>query len=432
MNLFLSKIRNREYLIYIIVFFCSVLVTSLFLILLPESFSANQSSDFTSSYEPLARNLLLGNGYSVDGSNFYTFYPPGFPLILAGQIWIARVFSLPERSVDLASNVFLVAFTLTIFFHLTSKITTKMSALITTGLLMTYPFLLWLTKQPNSEIPFITFLFLSFSIFLSASLWKKYHSLWFLLSGLLLGISILIRPIAVFFPLVFVVSIFVLLSKTTTNNKIFTSLIFIFGVLLVVLPWEAIVYDKTDKVVLISENSSMALRGGLVFAVADDSYKQPVSVPKDVELLMMEIKQDYESFGDKQKIVSFLSEKLVESPIAVLKLFTIKALRSWYATDSQSYENLILLAQIPYIVMIGVGSIIAWRKQGIVRKVMIVIWLITLIDWGMTILVTSTLRYMVPVICLQFMNMAQVPLLFLEKFSPKKNALQPFALQKTP
>ena len=178
---------------------------------------------------------------------------------------------------------------------------------------------------------------------------------------------------------------------------------------------------KTGKVVLISENSSMALRGGLVFAVADKSYKQPVPVPKDVEALMMEIKQDYHSFLNTQTIISYFRGKLVETPGTVFKLFGIKALRSWYATDSQSYENLILLAQIPYIVTIVVGSIIAWLKQGISRRIMIVIWLITLINWGMTILVTSTLRYMVPVICLQFINMAQVPLLLLDKFSKKKS-----------
>lgn len=419
MNLFLSKIRNREYLIYIIVFFCSVLVTSLFLILLPESFSANQSSDFTSSYEPLARNLLLGNGYSVDGSNFYTFYPPGFPLIIAGQFWIARVFSLQEGFVNTASNVFLVALIVTLFFHVARRLTSQLVALITTGLLMTYPFLLWLTKQPNSETPFIAVLFLSFSALLSASLTQKKNKPWFLLSGFLLGLSMLIRPIAVFFPLVFVISIFILLDKTPKKEKLITSLIFLSGVLLAVLPWEISVFNKAGKVVLISENSSMALRGGLVFAVADKSYKQPVPVPKDVEVLMMEIKQDYYSFLDRRSIISFFSEKLVESPGTVFKLFGIKALRSWYATDSQSYENLILLAQIPYIVMIVVGSIIAWRKQGIVRQIMIVIWLITLINWGMTILVTSTLRYMVPVICLQFMNIAQIPLLLVDKFSKK-------------
>lgn len=409
--------KNRKYLIYIVVFLCSVLVTSLFLVLLPDDLRANQSSDFESYYEPLATNLLFGRGYSLDGKNLFTYYPPGFPLIIAGQFWIARVFSLSESIVYLATNVVLVAFTLTIFFHLTSKITTKMSALISTGLLMTYPFLLWLTKQPNSEIPFIAFLFLSFSVFLSASLWKKFNNLWFLLSGLLLGISILIRPIAVFFPLVFVVSIFILFNKTKTKKRLITSLIFIFGVLLVVLPWEAIVYNKTGKVVLISENSSIALRGGLVFAFADDPYKQPVSVPKDVELLMTEIKQDYESFGDQQKIVAFLSEKLVESPITVLKLFTIKALRSWYATDSQSNETFILLAQIPYISLIVIGSIIAWRKKGISRKIVSVIWLVTLCNWAMSILVTSTLRYMVPVICLQFINIAQIPNLLIEKYS---------------
>lgn len=392
-----------------------MLVTSLFLVLLPDDLRADQSGDFKGYYEPLATNLLLGRGYSLDGKRFCTYYPPGFPLIIAGQFWIARVFSLSESIVNLATNVVLVAFTITIFFHLTSKITKKISALIASGLLMTYPFLLWLTKQPNSEIPFITFLFLSFSVFLSASLWKKKNNLWFLLSGLLLGISILIRPIAVFFPLMFVVSIFFLFNKTTTKMKMITSLIFIFGVLLVLLPWEAILYNKTGKVLLISENSSMALRAGLIFAIADDPYKQQVSVPKDVELLMMEIKEDYKSFGDQQKIVSFLSEKLVESPITVVKLFTIKALRSWYATDSQSNETFIILAQIPYISLIVIGSVIAWRKKGISRKIVSVIWLITLTNWAMSILVTSTLRYMVPVISLQFINIAQIPNLLIEK-----------------
>jgi len=428
MNSFLSKIRNRDYLIYIIVFFCSVLVTSLFLMLLPESFSANQSSDFTSSYEPLARNLLLGNGYSVDGSNFYTYYPPGFPLIIAGQFWIARVFSLQEGFVNAASNVFLVALTVTLFFHVARRLTSQLIALTTTGLLMTYPFLLWLTKQPNSETPFIAVLFLSFSALLSAFLRQKKNKPWFLLSGFLLGLSMLIRPIAVFFPLVFVISIFILLDKTPKKVKLITSLIFLSGVLLAVLPWEINVFNKAGKVVLISENSSMALRGGLVFAVADKSYKQPVPVPKDVEALMMEIKQDYHSFLDRQTIISYFKGKLVETPGTVFKLFGIKALRSWYATDSQSYENLILLAQIPYIVMIVVGSIIAWRKQGIYPKIMMVIWLITLINWGMTILVTSTLRYMVPVICLQFMNIAQIPLLLVEKCSSTNNSFSTFRL----
>ncbi len=415
MNPILNHKKYRDYPIHIIVFSCSVLVTSLFLILLPASFSANQSSDFTSAYEPLARNLLLGNGYSVDGTNFFTFYPPGFPFIIAGQFWIARVFSLQESFVNTVSNVFFVALTVTLFSLVMRKLTNRLVALITTGLLMTYPFLLWLTKQPNSEIPFIAVLFLSFSALLSACLWQKKNELWFLLSGFLLGLAMLIRPIAVFFPLMFVISIFIFLDKTPKKMKLITSLLFIIGVLLAVLPWEIHVINKTGKVVLISENSSMAFRGGLVFAVADNNYKQPVPAPEDVEALMMEIKQDYSSFLDRRTIISFFSEKMVESPGTVFKLFGMKALRSWYATDSQSYENLILLAQIPYIVLIVVGSILAWCKQGTFRKIMIVIWLITLINWGMTILVTATLRYMVPVICLQFINIAQIPLLLVEK-----------------
>lgn len=400
-----------------------MIATSLFIYFLPDSWKVNESSDFVGYYEPIARNILSGNGYTIDGTSFTAYYPPGYPVILAMLFWISRVLSVQENIVLTVFQVIFPAVSVTIIFYIVQKITNNLVGLVTAGLWMTYPFMLWLTKQPNSEISFMVILFLSFAIFVSACLWTKKNILSLLLSGFFLGLAILIRPIGVFFPVVFVISLFFMLPQSTFKGKAIRSFVFIAGVIISILPWEAYVYANTGKVPLISENKSMALRGGLIFAVSDRDYKQPVPVPEDVEELMLEIVEDYDSFYSTGKVLSFLGEKLKDSPLTVFKLFGIKALRSWYATDSQRLEKIILFVQIPYLILMVIGSVFAWTRGDAAKKIMVILWLLALCNWGMTILVTSTLRYMVPVIGLQFVNIAQVPYFLLHKYSNLKTNL---------
>src|SRR6266436_6791394 len=58
----------------------SMLVTVSFWKVLPSSFRLNEGSDYVFSYEPAARNLLAGHGFSLEDENPVTVYPPGYPL----------------------------------------------------------------------------------------------------------------------------------------------------------------------------------------------------------------------------------------------------------------------------------------------------------------------------------------------------------------
>jgi hypothetical protein len=112
-----------------------------------------------------------------------------------------------------------------------------------------------------------------------------------------------------------------------------------------------------------------------------------------------------------QGIAKVLYDEAGIRPFAVAKLAGLKLARSWYATDSNRFESLILLIQIPYFLVILLGTWCAWKRDNRARQLTICVWMIALYFWGMTFLVVPLLRYMVPVMGLLFLL---VPPLFLE------------------
>jgi hypothetical protein len=89
-------------------------------------------------------------------------------------------------------------------------------------------------------------------------------------------------------------------------------------------------------------------------------------------------------------------------PIVMSKLFTIKTLRSWYATDSQRKENISLMIQFFYVVIIGLCICIAWKQKLEIQQYIVVGAAILIYFWYMTIMVLSILRYMLPAMGLFF------------------------------
>ncbi len=396
--------------INLVIIFVSILITTAFLVILPDEWSQNESSDYVAYYEPLARSIIDGKGYTRAGDNFESFYPPGYPLILALQFAISKALDIPE---PVTLKFFLVIFTsLSVYFifDLARRFSTTRAAIVVASLWMTYPFLLWLTKQPNSEIAFMAILFAGSDLFFSVCYIFKRKYFLFIPAGSLFGLAMLVRPIAVFYPIVLITLLWLTQKGSTSNVKFIHSLFFMIGTLIIVLPWEIFAYTNTGKVILISSNDSAAMRGGLVYAVSDAEYKQKVTVPEDVNSLMLDIKNHYEELDSTSSILNFLGTKFLEDPIALTKLMGLKALRSWYATDSQRLEKSILTLQIPYLLLILTGSWFSWKKGGAARSLIIGIWLLALCNWVMVIAVTSTLRYMVPVIGLLFVGTAQIPL----------------------
>ena len=80
------------------IFASTILIHGLFWLALPENLQANQSSDFQSFYEPVARNLLLKKGLYLPNQSLAIRYPPGYPVLLAGVFSIAQAGGLAENT----------------------------------------------------------------------------------------------------------------------------------------------------------------------------------------------------------------------------------------------------------------------------------------------------------------------------------------------
>jgi len=274
--------------------------------------------------------------------------------------------------------------------------------LIAAGLWMTYPFMLWLTKQPNSEIPFVVFFYAGMYLFWYAvsrnvRTWPFYVS-----AGSLIGCSMLIRPIAIGVIWAMVIALWVCCHTLSSRLRLYLSVVLMFGCGAVVAPWEVSLSVVSGTIVPLSMNGPSSIRDGLTFAVHAKSYRQPVQVSEDVfDLIHTFLDQDGEpkSLGDMR--TAFI-EALRTRPLALTELFVIKAARSWYGTDSGRLETPTILVQVIYLTLALLGGVAAWKRGGMARRWAIGVGLVVLYFWGMTILVISILRYMTPIMGLLF------------------------------
>src|SRR5574341_2678454 len=67
------------------IFGASLLITCTFLAVLPDRFRVDEGSDYAALYEPVARSILAGRGFTSATGEFAVVYPPGFPLVLADR-----------------------------------------------------------------------------------------------------------------------------------------------------------------------------------------------------------------------------------------------------------------------------------------------------------------------------------------------------------
>src|SRR5260370_35650674 len=107
-------------------------------------------------------------------------------------------------------------------------------------------------------------------------------------------------------------------------------------------------------------------------------------------------------------IAAIMSKELLIRPVAVVKLFLLKAVRSWYGTDSRRLETPLMLLQLMYLAVILWATKGSWKLGGTARKLTVSVWLIVFYFWGMTIGALSISRYMLPAMGLVFVLLPQV------------------------
>lgn len=326
-------------------------------------------------------------------------YPPGYPIILAGMMQVSSNLGLSDQFLIQASTVFLGAIAALCIYRFSAEVWGSQAARISFLTFLTYPFLLWLAKQPNSEIPFIAIFYAGFLVFWQGLRAEKKGRLRFFLTGALLGAAMLIRPIAIGLGILFAL-LLVFSGRFTARQRLQYALLLLVGNLMVVFPWLGWTYFRTGKLVPLSTGGPYSVFDGLTYAVGTDMLTE---LPADVREFQLAL---YDSSGELESpegVFSLIVRNAGDSPAAFGKLTLIKAARSWYATESGRMDQIGALIQVFYVGFFALSGIMTWRRFPDKRRLLVGVSLVVLYFWGMTIFALSIVRYMTPAIGLLFL-----------------------------
>lgn len=402
-----------------IIFFAAVLIQVIFLSFLPNSKIRNQSADYKTFYKPLAENILAGRGFIDSVGDVSDRYPPGYPVFLAGIFKLAKIVNIYRLDLIAIFNVLFTALACVFLYLIGEVIFNKVIGFISALLWMSYPFNLWLIKQPNSEVPFICVFFIAIYFFCYSVKNKRYNLLFF--CGIFLALALLFRSIISLCPLICILFIFFIKDLPITKRFLY-SFVLIAGFVIILFPWQIYLFKTKGTLTPVSAKGLHSGMGdGLTFAIKPGAGGDRIALPKDVEELMQRIFLKTYILNTAGKKINYLIGEFQEYPLAVTKLAMIKIARSWYATDEMWHERRILSIQIIYILMAIIGLVLAFKKYR--DKIYYISFLLAIMFyfWAMTTLVLSILRFMVPIMSFLLIFCAVFIGDLLERFYLKKS-----------
>ena len=380
----------------LLVFLLSAIVTAAFWAVLPQSWRVNESSDFIYYYDPVARQILGGKGLTLPSGDLALRYPPGYPAVLVIVLGISNSLGISQATAMSAWILVCTSLSSTLLFLLASRVFDLQTGLISALLWITYPFQLWLTKQPNSEIPFMVFIFASVFLFWRFMTATSPHFVGLLTVGLLAGTASLVRPIAIGMAGIFIGFLF-LQTAWRLRSRLIGVVAILVGSLAVILPWETWVYSQTQRIIPLSTGGAPSVWDGLTYAVDDERVIG--SVPARANDLMISLLN--RSKGQPaitfSGLLTILGEEAARNPQGAVQLLCLKAARSWYGTDSGRLELTNVIVQGVYLIAIVWGGLAIWQSDEIKRRYLVFVVILMLYFWLMTLSALSILRYMVPI-----------------------------------
>ncbi|MBI3335403.1 MAG: glycosyltransferase family 39 protein [Candidatus Portnoybacteria bacterium] len=345
-------------------------------------------SDYFDRYTPITQSILNGKGIGIQKNSPVTG-TPGYPFFLVPLLGISHFFGVDELSLIVFFNVLLSACASSLLFLLIGATFSREIGVIASLLWSSYPLNLWFIKNPNTEVPFMVILLLSLVFYLMAV--RQKSALPACVAGVLLGVAILIRPIALFLP--FLLFLFFFFTVSKLRRAFQKSLVFLLGTALILVPWISYASVKSGRFVPVSSLGSPAAFIGLTFAFVGNEQNQ-LAVPEDVRALMQRI-GDAHPLSSKA-IISLLFQEVRTHPISLGKLLVLKLLRAWYATYGMWWEKELFLLQLPYLLTAGMGIYLSLKRPPSFPLGRSLLLMVVFYFWALTFLGISIVRYMVP------------------------------------
>ncbi len=409
----LKKIYEKKKILLFFIFIFSVLISIVYLLALGNlgpSGHQKPGPDYLSSYAPVAESIALGKGIPLpdqireenkkiiakggtDLINEYASfrYPIGYPFILSRIFLLADWLEIERINLIIAFNIIISALSVCFLFLLTNLIFGKKIALISSILWATYPFNLWFIKNPNTEVPFILFLYIALWAYILAL--QKKSVIFILVSSIFFGFASLIRAISVFLPFVLAVFLFFAL-KDSFKKKFLLSLIMLVIYIIIVFPWGFYIYQNTGKFNFLSISGPTAISDGIILLKKKMNSGSFIIIPEEMSDLIDDFSK--QKINDYLGVAKFFINEAVIRPWAVLGLGLVKITRSWYATSEMWWEKKIFLIQLLYVIPALFGAVLWFKKLKEKKNYFLLFLVVIFYFWAMTVIALSILRYMIP------------------------------------
>jgi 4-amino-4-deoxy-L-arabinose transferase-like glycosyltransferase len=306
-----------------------------------------------------AKLLVEGRGFA--DPSFPVFTPPLYAVFIAAASY---VFGSPELPIKIAQAI-ADSLTVVLTYLIASHIFGRATALLSSVLLIFYPFAVYPVTYIGTET-FFTF-FLSVFVLLSVYAATYQDTRYYIGAGLFLGLATLMRGTTQFYP-VFWLALLLVLHKVS-RSTVCRYLVFCLCFTLVIVPWTLRNYLILGEFIPVATASAVFLQGSseefFTISGKDAAYPgyfaelrsrgiaEPVAgtvVEKDrflfragLEKYRTRLERDPASFGP------FLLKKF---------------LRLWYATESGKSHGTILAMNLPIYLASLLGIISAIRSRS--------------------------------------------------------------------
>jgi hypothetical protein len=219
------------------------------------------------------------------------------------------------------------------------------------------------------------------------------------LTGLFIGISALIKPITIALPLVIAGIACICAIPCRSWQRALFSFSVIIAYLLLISPWELWARSISGAWIPLCTNGPNVLIDGVTLGAVRGL--DPGWIPPGAHAITQDAVSHYSGLKSTRSIISFLFGKIRKEPIGIAELVLTKAARTWYGSESRTFEIWVLAVQTLYLPFALFGAWVMSAGDRQQRNFLLITTAITLYFWAMTTFVgLPLLRYLVAPISL--------------------------------
>jgi 4-amino-4-deoxy-L-arabinose transferase-like glycosyltransferase len=348
-------------------------------------------------YDPIANNLLAGNGFvqSIGHPDFIR--GPGYPLFLSA---VYLFFGHSYIFVRIIQSI-LDSLTLILTMLLCWLLFKNWPRTYFTGIIFSiYPLLIYSSNLVGVETLFCFCFILSVFNYILAV--KTEKIVLFLISGIVLAFTSMVRSTPLLFPII--MGIWLFFSTDFDKKYIYYFVLFCCGFILTLTPWTIRNYLVFHEFIPTVANGGNNFQAGsslkyLVplkerMQVKNQESKEPVRQKLLSKQIIFPQKWDTQMWHIGWQNYIHAWER---NHFEVAKLLLYKTARFWFATDSGKYQRIIFFIQIPFLILAITGLAFIIKEHCYVNE----LWLMVLsiaYFWAVFIVMFPLARYSVPLL----------------------------------